>query len=105
MYCDHSKPDEIKALFEQIEKEQNGQLDVLVNNAYSAVYYMVKNLGKKFYEYEDPPEVAYETVNAVGLKNNFICSTYAAKMMAKRKQGVLINISSVGAINYLFNIP
>lgn len=34
--CDHSKDDQVKALFEQIKKEQ-GRLDVLVNNAYSAV--------------------------------------------------------------------
>lgn len=37
VYCDHSNPEEVKALFERIEKEQNGQLDVMVNNAYSAV--------------------------------------------------------------------
>ncbi len=35
--CDHSNEEETKALFERIEREQNGQLDVLVNNAYAAV--------------------------------------------------------------------
>ena len=34
--CDHSKDEEIKNLFEKIKNEQDGQLDVLVNNAYSA---------------------------------------------------------------------
>ena len=37
VYCDHSNDDDIKALFERIKKEQNGQLDILINNAYSAV--------------------------------------------------------------------
>lgn len=37
VYCDHSDADDIKRLFERIEREQNGQLDILVNNAYSAV--------------------------------------------------------------------
>jgi NAD(P)-dependent dehydrogenase (short-subunit alcohol dehydrogenase family) len=31
---DHEKSEEIKALFEQISKEQDGRLDILVNNAY-----------------------------------------------------------------------
>jgi dehydrogenase/reductase SDR family protein 1 len=35
--CDHSKDDDIQRLFEQIQSEQDGQLDILVNNAYSAV--------------------------------------------------------------------
>ena len=34
--CDHSKDDQVKAVFDRIIKEQ-GKLDVLVNNAYSAV--------------------------------------------------------------------
>lgn len=34
--CDHSKDEEIKQLFDRIKREQ-GRLDVLVNNAYSAV--------------------------------------------------------------------
>ena len=35
--CDHSNDDEVKQLFERVKKEQNGKLDVLVNNAYKAV--------------------------------------------------------------------
>ena len=35
--CDHSDDEQIKALFETIKAEQNGQLDILVNNAHSAV--------------------------------------------------------------------
>ena len=35
--CDHTKDDEIQKLFDQVKNEQNGQLDVLVNNAYAAV--------------------------------------------------------------------
>ena len=35
--CDHAKDDEVKQLFERIDREQNGRLDLLVNNAYAAV--------------------------------------------------------------------
>jgi NAD(P)-dependent dehydrogenase (short-subunit alcohol dehydrogenase family) len=30
VYCDHSDPKDIENLFEQIKKEQNGRLDILV---------------------------------------------------------------------------
>ena len=35
--CDSSKEDDIKQLFERIKHEQNGRLDILVNNAYAGV--------------------------------------------------------------------
>ena len=35
--CDHSKDEDVAALFERVKAEQNGQLDILVNNAYAAV--------------------------------------------------------------------
>ena len=35
--CDHTKDDEVKALFDRVEQEQNGRLDLLINNAYAAV--------------------------------------------------------------------
>jgi NAD(P)-dependent dehydrogenase (short-subunit alcohol dehydrogenase family) len=35
--CDHEKADEIEALFKRIAQEQNGKLDILVNNAYKGV--------------------------------------------------------------------
>ncbi|EYC11248.1 hypothetical protein Y032_0051g2099 [Ancylostoma ceylanicum] len=36
-YVDHSNMEEVKQFFERIERDHNGQLDILVNNAYSAV--------------------------------------------------------------------
>lgn len=35
--CDSSRETDIQGLFEQIRQEQNGRLDILVNNAYSGV--------------------------------------------------------------------
>ena len=35
--CDHSKDEEIEALFNKVKIEQDGQLDVLVNNVYAGV--------------------------------------------------------------------
>jgi dehydrogenase/reductase SDR family protein 1 len=100
-YCDHSNPEDVKELFERIEKEQKGRLDILVNNAYSAVNLLTDTSGKKFYELE--PEV-WDQVNNVGLKNHYICSVYAARLMVPRKQGLIVNVSSFGGLRYTFNV-
>jgi NAD(P)-dependent dehydrogenase (short-subunit alcohol dehydrogenase family) len=38
----------------------------------------------------------------VGLRNHYIASCHAAKVMTKQNNGVIINISSQGAKDYLF---
>ena len=67
----------MKRLFEKVKKENNGRLDVLVNNAYAGVDMIYKNTGKKFYEL-DPVE-QWDTINGVGLRNHFLCTTYASR--------------------------
>ena len=98
--CDHSKDEDIERLFEQVKRENDGQLDVLVNNAYSAVNAIFSNLGVKFW---DQPVSMWDTVNNVGLRNHYICSVYAARMMVPRKQGLIVNVSSGGGLRYLFS--
>ncbi|CAD5223892.1 unnamed protein product [Bursaphelenchus okinawaensis] len=104
VYCDHSNPQDVKELFERIDKEQQGQLDILVNNAYSAVSFLMKRIGKKFYELEESPEEVWDTVNNVGLRNYYICSVYATRMMIKRKAGLIVNIGSMGGLKYMFSV-
>lgn len=37
MVCDSSQESEVRSLFEQVDREQQGCLDVLVNNAFAGV--------------------------------------------------------------------
>ncbi|KHJ89768.1 oxidoreductase, short chain dehydrogenase/reductase family protein [Oesophagostomum dentatum] len=101
-YVDHSNMEEVKQFFERIERDHNGQLDILVNNAYAAVKTIIDSSGKKFYEC--PPEM-WDEVNNVGLRNHYFCSVYASRMMANNGSGLIVNISSVGGLRYLFNVP
>lgn len=39
--CDHSNDEQVKKVFDKIKAEQNGHLDVLVNNAYQGVEVML----------------------------------------------------------------
>jgi len=100
-YCDHADANDVKRLFDRIKSEQNGQLDILVNNAYSAVNVITDNTGKKFWELD--PSV-WDDVNNVGLRNHYICSVYAARLMVPRKKGLIVVVSSVGGLRYLFNV-
>jgi len=100
MVVDHEDDSQISYLFQKIEKEQNGRLDILVNNAYKAVHTIFENSGQKFWECK--PEI-WDEVNNVGLRNHYICTVYAARLMVPRKQGLIINISSWGGHQYIFN--
>jgi len=40
--CDHGNDEEVKQLFDKVSREQNGRLDVLVNNAFKGVKVMLK---------------------------------------------------------------
>ncbi|EGT39867.1 hypothetical protein CAEBREN_22603 [Caenorhabditis brenneri] len=93
--------DEVKNFFEVIEKDHNGQLDILVNNAYQGVTAISENMGKPFYE-TDP--YVWDTINNVGLRNHYFCSVYAARLMAARNKGLIVNVSSGGGLRYLFNV-
>lgn len=99
--CDHSKDADIERLFEQVKRENEGRLDVMVNNAYSAVNAIFDNMGVKFWE--TSPDM-WDTVNNVGLRNHYICSVYASRIMVPQKQGLIVNISSGGGLRYLFNV-
>jgi len=100
---DHSKELEIQGLFDDIKSEQGGKLDILVNNAYAAVNFIADNMGKPFWEAD--PAYHWDIVNNVGLRNHFICTTHAARMMVDKKSGIIFNISSPGGLKYLFNVP
>lgn len=100
--CDHSQDDQVSSVFAKIAEENSGKLDLLVNNAFSAVEFIAKNMTCKFWE---QPLEAWDEINNVGLRNNYRCSVHAAKLMVERRNGLIINVSSVGGLRYLFSVP
>ncbi|XP_059914994.1 dehydrogenase/reductase SDR family member 1 [Gadus macrocephalus] len=99
--CDSSKEDDIKQLFEQIKHEQNGRLDILVNNAYAGVQAIFDSMGKKFWETD--PDI-WDSINNTGLRGHYFCSVYASRMMVEQGRGLIVMISSIGGLKYLFNV-
>jgi len=99
--CDHSNDEAVEALFKKVSDENNGKLDVLVNNAYAGVILIGEQRGTPFWT--NDPVKTWDTINGVGLRNHYLCTTYAGRLMSKNKDGLIINITSGGGLIYLFN--
>ncbi|XP_004402091.1 PREDICTED: dehydrogenase/reductase SDR family member 1 isoform X2 [Odobenus rosmarus divergens] len=100
--CDSSQESEVQSLFEQVDREQQGRLDVLVNNAYAGVLAIMKNINKAFWEI---PASIWDDINNVGLRGHYLCSVYGARLMVPAGRGLIVVISSIGGLQYLFNVP
>ncbi len=95
---DHSDDEQVRLLFEQIENEQ-GRLDLLVNNVFSGVKAIRDAYGKPFWQAE--PDL-WDAINNVGLRSHYVASIYAARIMSKQSQGIICTISSWGGLSYIF---
>ncbi len=82
--ADIARAEDVAKLFEQAIA-QMGRIDVLVNNA---------GIEKRMPFLETPIE-EYDRIMAVNLRGAFLCAQAAARDMVQRKQGRIINISSI----------
>ncbi len=82
--ADISKESDIKKMFQKITSDQK-RLDILVNNAGLESKAPILKMKTK----------DWDLVINTNLRGSFLCARAAAQMMAKRKTGVIINISSV----------
>ncbi|XP_020791687.1 dehydrogenase/reductase SDR family member 1 isoform X2 [Boleophthalmus pectinirostris] len=99
--CDSTKDQDIEELFEQIKREQHGRLDILVNNAYAGVQTIFDNMGRKFWETDTS---VWDTINNTGLRGHYIFSVFASRLMVAQGHGLIVTISSMGGLRYLFNV-
>ena len=92
--CDHAKDADVAALFERIRREQ-GRVDILVNNA----TFLHDQLIIKGGFWEKP--LALVDILDVGLRSAYVASWYAAPLMVKQKNGLIVFTSSFGASCYM----
>ncbi|KAK2491580.1 hypothetical protein MC885_011840 [Smutsia gigantea] len=98
--CDSSQESQVRSLFEQVDREQHGRLDVLVNNAFAGAEAILKNRNKTFWEC---PASIWDDINDVGLRGHYLCSVYGARLMVPAGRGLIVVISSIGGLQYFFN--
>ncbi len=100
LQCDHSDDDATEAVFDRIRTD-SGRLDVLVNNACGTPEF-ADGIGTSFW---DLPRASWDGSMDVGLRSNFVCSQLAAPMMIAAGRGLIVNVSSHGAVEYLLSVP
>lgn len=89
---DVTNPNSITKMVNQIKKKFS-KIDILVNNA------IFPEIGKiKKIRFEDYPLDMWKEGVDVNLTGMFLCSQQIGKIMAKQKNGVIINISSIYGI-------
>lgn len=106
--CDHSRDEEVQKVFDLIY-ENEGRLDILVNNAWGG-YQRLRNRGenKGFKWKEDfwkQPLELWDEMFEVGVRSNYACSVMASKIMTKQKSGIIVNISFFASRKYYGNVP
>jgi NAD(P)-dependent dehydrogenase (short-subunit alcohol dehydrogenase family) len=94
---DHAKDDDVAALFDQVRQEQ-GRLDILVNNAFSLPEDLTEP--QPFWE---KPLSNWEMVD-VGVRSNFVAAWHAAKMLVPQKSGLIVATSGYVGVTYTYGV-
>ena len=98
--CDHHVDGQVEAVFDQVQRE-HGRLDVLVNNVFSSPT-MVPWLGRPFW---DLPLEAWDETIDIGVRSHYVASRFAVPLLFATGGGLIVNVSSSGAIQYAHNVP
>ncbi len=94
---DHNDDEAVNALFQRIDQEQ-GRLDILVNNVYQIPNPPAMNKG--FWEH---PISVWDDQCGVGLRGYYTASVFGAPIMVRQRSGLIVNISSRGGREYVFS--
>jgi dehydrogenase/reductase SDR family protein 1 len=96
--CDHAEDAQVEALFERVRREA-GELDVLVNNAFRVPPKLDPRT--PFWE---TPLTDWDAMIDVGTRSSYVGTHLAAQMMVPRGRGLIVNISSAGAIRFFHHL-
>lgn len=100
--CDHSRDDQVEMLFKRVMEEQ-GRLDILVNNAWGGGIHAMQGYFFNTPFWEQPVSLWDDNFN-VGLRSNYVASRFAAKIMTEQKRGLIVNVSFYGGRHYFNNV-
>jgi NAD(P)-dependent dehydrogenase (short-subunit alcohol dehydrogenase family) len=101
--CDHRDDSQVEAVFRRISEEQ-GRLDMLVNNVWGGYENMMENGEFTFTRpFWKQPLWRWDAMFQSGVRAHYVASHFAAKMMTEQRSGLIVNISFWAAQKYLHN--
>ena len=94
---DHGQDEQVAALFEKVKQEQ-GRLDILVNNAFALPEDLT--VPKPFWE---KPLSNWEMVD-IGVRSNFVAAWHAAQIMVPQGSGLIVATSGYVGVTYTYGV-
>jgi NAD(P)-dependent dehydrogenase (short-subunit alcohol dehydrogenase family) len=101
--CDHTDDTQTEAAFQRVARESK-KIDILVNNAWGGYENMRE--GNKFTYFKpfwEQPFWRWDAMFHAGVRAAYTASAYAARLMTKKKSGLIVNISFWSSQVYLSN--
>ena len=97
---DHLDDAATAEFYERVASEQNGQLDLLVNNAIGAAQFVLtKDYDPKARFFERPIGI-WDSVHRIGLRSSWLMAWHAAPLIVARQSGLIVNIGSFGGVEH-----
>ena len=84
--CDHTREEDVKTLFAQVEREA-GRIDLLVNNAWGGHETFTGVFDAPFWEH---PLANWDSMFDRGVRNHLVASRSAAPLMVRAKRGLIV---------------
>jgi len=101
--CDHRDDAQVEEVFKQVAKESK-QIDILVNNAWGGYEKMREGRRLTYFKpFWEQPFWRWDAMLNAGVRAAYISSAFAARMMIRKKSGLIVNISFWAAQVYLGN--
>lgn len=102
--CDHTDDRQVAQLFQRVADEQ-GKLDILVNNAWGGYERMVED-GKFTWvvPFWEQPIWRWDAMINAGARAAFVASQHAVRLMLPNKRGLIANISTWAAQKRIGNV-
>ncbi|MGM9487347.1 SDR family oxidoreductase [Ideonella sp. YS5] len=85
--CDHTREDDVALLFERVDREQQGRLDLLVNNAWGGHETFDGVFDAPFWQH---PMSHWDSMFDRGVRNHVLASRHAAPRMVERRRGLIV---------------
>jgi NAD(P)-dependent dehydrogenase (short-subunit alcohol dehydrogenase family) len=95
--CDHTKEDEVVALFAQVAQEA-GRLDLLVNNAWGGHESFTGVFDAPFWEH---PLANWDAMFDRGVRNHLLASRCASPLLLRQKKGLVVTTTFWDRDRYL----